>query len=174
MNYVWRVANILGNKMLICFSQVWLFAVLWTLAHQVPLSMGFSRQEYRSGLPCPSPRDLPNPGIKFAPLKSPALTGGFFTTSATWEAQNWQYLETEKVKSSSCWKVVDAVNIHGVKGEDNNLTVDILSLRHLQALCLNLRKMSGLQIQFCEILISNLNVPKSSSLLVVPLPLTFK
>ena len=83
-------------------------------------------------------------------------------------------METEKVKGSSCWKVVDAVNIHRVKEEDNNLTVDILSLRHIQALCLNLRKMSGLRIQFCEILTSNLNVPKSSSLPVVPLLLTFK
>ena len=42
----------------------------WTVAHQAPLSMGFSRQEYWSGLPCPSPGDLPNPGIK---PKSPAL-----------------------------------------------------------------------------------------------------
>ena len=69
--------------MLSHFSQVWLFATLWTVAHQAPLSMGFSRQEYWSGLPCPPPGDLPNPGIK--PM-SPALAGGFFTTSATWEA----------------------------------------------------------------------------------------
>ena len=45
-------------------SHVRLFATPWTIAHQAPLSMGFSRQEYRSGLPFPSPRDLPNPGIK--------------------------------------------------------------------------------------------------------------
>ena len=45
------------------------------------LFMGFSRQEHWSGLPCPSPGDLPNPGIKPASL-SPALAGGFFTTSA--------------------------------------------------------------------------------------------
>jgi len=43
---------------------------MWTVACQAPLSMGFSRQEYWSGLPCPPPRDLPNPGIKF---RSPAL-----------------------------------------------------------------------------------------------------
>ena len=47
--------------------------------------MGFSRQEYWSGLPLPSPEDLPNPGIKAMFLKFPALAGGFFTTSATWE-----------------------------------------------------------------------------------------
>ena len=49
----------------------------WTVTHQAPLSMGFSRQEYWSGLPFPSPGDLPNPRIK---LKSPLLPGRFFTT----------------------------------------------------------------------------------------------
>ena len=51
-----------------------------------PLSMGFSRQEYWSGLPFPPPGDLPDPGVKPTFLESPASTGGFFTTSATWEA----------------------------------------------------------------------------------------
>ena len=73
--------------MLGCFIQVQLFAVPWTVAHQAPLSMGFSRQEYWSGLPCPPPRDLPNSGIEPLSLMSPALAGRFFTTSATWEAQ---------------------------------------------------------------------------------------
>ena len=45
-------------------SRVQIFATLWTIAHQAPLSMGFSRQEYWSGLPFPSPGDLPNPGIE--------------------------------------------------------------------------------------------------------------
>ena len=58
----------------------------WTAACQAPLSMGFSRQEYWSGLPCPPPGYLPDPGIKPASLMSPALAGEFFTTSATWEA----------------------------------------------------------------------------------------
>ena len=51
-------------------SHVQLFATPWTVAYQAPLSMGFSRQEYCSGLPIPSPGDLPNPGIK---PRSPAL-----------------------------------------------------------------------------------------------------
>ena len=51
----------------------------WTEAHQVPLSMGFSRQEYWSGFPCPPPGDLPDPGIEPA---FPALVGGFFTTAS--------------------------------------------------------------------------------------------
>ena len=54
------------------------------VACQAPLSMGFSWQEYWSGLPCPPPRDLPDSGIKSTSLSSPALAGEFFTTSATW------------------------------------------------------------------------------------------
>ena len=53
------------------------FVTPWSVAHQAPLSMGFPRQEYWSGLPFPSPGDLPNPGIELEP---PALGGGFFTT----------------------------------------------------------------------------------------------
>ena len=57
-------------------SHVRLFATLWTVAHQVPPSMGFSRQEYWGGLPFPSTGDLPNPGIKpgFPTLEADALT----------------------------------------------------------------------------------------------------
>ena len=55
--------------------------------HQAPLSMGFSRQECWNVLPFPSPGDLPNPGIEPRSLKSPALAGGFFNISASWEAQ---------------------------------------------------------------------------------------
>ena len=59
-------------------------ATPWTVAGQAPLSMGFSRQECWSGLPCPSPGDLPDPGIKPESLMSPILAGGFFTTLTTW------------------------------------------------------------------------------------------
>ena len=52
----------------------------WTVVHQVPLSVGFPRQEYWSGLPSPSPEALPIPGMEPASPASPALTGGFFTT----------------------------------------------------------------------------------------------
>ena len=58
----------------------------WAAASQAPLSMGFSRQEYCSGLPCPPPGGLPDPESEPLSLLSPALAGGFFTTSATWEA----------------------------------------------------------------------------------------
>ena len=69
--------------MLIHFSCVWLFVTLWTVACQAPLSMGFSRREYWSGLPCPPPEDLPNPGIEPASLTFPALAGRFSATSTT-------------------------------------------------------------------------------------------
>ena len=55
------------------FSCVQLCATLWTAVCQAPLSMGFSRQEYWSGLPCPPPKDLPDPGIESLSLAAPAL-----------------------------------------------------------------------------------------------------
>ena len=77
------------------FSCVWLCATLWSVAHQVSLSMGFSRQGYWSGLPFPPPEDLPDPGIKPTSLSllSPAFAGGFFTTSFPWEVSLSDRLE---------------------------------------------------------------------------------
>ena len=69
--------------MLSQFSCVRLFATLWTVASQAPLSMGFSKQEYWSEFPFPSPWDLPNPGSEPASL---AFVGKFFASRATWEA----------------------------------------------------------------------------------------
>ena len=56
------------------------YATPWTVVHQAPLSMGFSRHEYWSGLPFPPPGDLPHPGIKPVSPVSPALANGFLTT----------------------------------------------------------------------------------------------
>ena len=72
-----------GACMLSCFSCVQLFVTPWTIACQALLSVGFFRQEYWSGLPCPPPGDLPNPGSKPASLLPPALAGRFFTIPAT-------------------------------------------------------------------------------------------
>ena len=71
------------HALLSCFSCARRFATLWTIAHQAPPSMGFSRQEYWSGLTCPPPGHLPDPGVKPNSLMSPVLAGEFFTTSAT-------------------------------------------------------------------------------------------
>ena len=62
---------------------VWPFGTPWNVIHQASLPMEFSRQEYWSGMPFPTPGDILEPVIKPA---SPALVGGFFTTSTTWEA----------------------------------------------------------------------------------------
>ena len=71
--------------MLSYLSRLWLYATLWTIARQAPLSMEFSRQEYWSGLPCLPPGDLPDPGMEPTSLRSPALAGRVFATSATWK-----------------------------------------------------------------------------------------
>ena len=72
-----------------CFSRIWLFATLWTIACQAALPgypwIGFSRQEYWSGFPFPSPGGLPHSRTEPSSFISPTLAGGFFTTS-TWEA----------------------------------------------------------------------------------------
>ena len=74
------------EDMLSHFSHMQPFVTLWTVAHQAPLSMGFSRQEYWCGLPFPSPGDLPNSVIGPTSLMSPALVDRFFTTRASWKA----------------------------------------------------------------------------------------
>ena len=61
------------------------FVIPWTVTHQAPLSKGFPKQEYWSGLLSPPPGDFPDPGIELVSLLSTALAGGFFTTSASWE-----------------------------------------------------------------------------------------
>ena len=86
-----------------CFSLVRLLGMLWTVA---PLSMGFPRQEYWSGLPCPPLGDLPNPGTEPVSLTSPVLAGGLFTTSATWGALSDVYMFLNRYnrnEQTTCW-----------------------------------------------------------------------
>ena len=78
------------NDSVLCVKSFQSYPTLFdpmTAAHQALLSMGFSKEDCWSGLPCLPPGDLPDPGIEPTSLISPALVGGFFTTSATWEAQ---------------------------------------------------------------------------------------
>ena len=88
LNTTWTV-SFLCTKLSMSTS----FATLWTVAHQVPLAMGFSRQ-YWSGLPFPAPGELPHPGIKPASLVSPESAGGFFTAEPLGKSEagvtSWQ------------------------------------------------------------------------------------
>ena len=90
---VFCVHNLCCTCMLSRSSHVQLFETSWTIACQAPLSTGFSRQEFWSGLPCPPPGDLPNSGTELASLMSPALASGFFTTSTIldnlWDDPQW-------------------------------------------------------------------------------------
>ena len=80
------------------FSRVRLFVTPWTIACQAPLSKRFSRQEHWSGLLCPSPGDLPDPGIKPVSLTIPAFVGGFFIANATWVHLKMEYYLAIKKK----------------------------------------------------------------------------
>ena len=107
-----------------------LCATLWTVAHQTPLSMGFSRQEYWSGLQWPPPVDLSNAGIKPTSLTSPALAGSFFTTGVgfyffsrgSFQPRDWihvscigrwiLYLGVTSSVQFSCSVVSDSLRLH--------------------------------------------------------------
>ena len=89
--------------MLSHFRHVPLFVTPWTVACQASLSMRLCRQEYWSGVPCSLPGDLPDPGTEPASLVSPALAGGLFITSATWETQA---IPTLFIKNNACIKLL--------------------------------------------------------------------
>ena len=78
----WTIIYICIHTHTHTYAAVWLFATPWTVARQAPLSVGFSRQEYCSGLSFPSPGDLYDPESNHV-----WLTGGFFTNCTTWEAR---------------------------------------------------------------------------------------
>ena len=100
------------------FSGVQLFTTPWTVAHQAPLPMEFSRPEYCSGLPFRHPGDLPDPGTKPASLPSSALAGGFFITSTTWKSNN------------PCWISASCVAPHFTDGETEALNKSLKISRH--------------------------------------------
>ena len=107
------VSPFLISQVLSHFSCIQLFGTLWTVNRQAPLSMGFSRQEYWSGLPFLSPRDLPDPGIEPASLMSLALVGQFFTAMATWETSfdlicvYKQWVVFSASQRRHCWQFVN-------------------------------------------------------------------
>ena len=109
--------------MLNCLCQVRLFVIPWTVARQATLSMGFSRQEYWSGLPCPPPGIFPSQGSNPGLLR---LLHWYFTTSATWEALGLPYglsnrmtsegipgIPSQLVSKESAWNAGDLGSIPG-------------------------------------------------------------
>jgi len=82
---------------------------------------GFSRQEYWSGLLCPSPGDLPYPGIESMSLMSPGLAGGFFTTSATWEALQSEWPSLKNLQITNTGKGVEIREPSYTVSENENL-----------------------------------------------------
>ena len=88
-------------------SHAWLFTTPWTVACKAPLPMGFSRQEYRSGSPCPSPEDLPDPGLEPMSHVSPALQVASLLLPDR-EAQSMSYKASKKrrqnISRGSGWK----------------------------------------------------------------------
>ena len=101
------------------FSRVWLFVTPWTVAHQAPLSMGFSRQEYWSGLLFPSPGNLPDPGIE---PRSPALEADVLTS----EPPEKPNCSKPKIKTK-CLKKQDERRHFTYKRTRIRITVDLSS-----------------------------------------------
>ena len=95
-------------------------AAAWTVVLQAPLSMGFSRQEHWSGLPFPTPEDLPDPRIEATSLVSPSLSGGFFTASATWEALSRDKAGRKEMRSLSLWGLCSKAWIWRLRGKDKS------------------------------------------------------
>ena len=100
-------------------SRVQLFAIPWTAAHQAPLSMGFSSQEYWSGLPFPTPGNVPDTGTEPISLVSPALAGRFFTTEPPRQSLPLRFLTSVCVMTAaaaakslqSCLTLCDPIDI---------------------------------------------------------------
>ena len=109
------------------FSCVWLCGMLWTAACQALLSMGFSSQEYPSGLLCPPQGDLSGPGIEPASLTSPLLAAGFFITSTTWEALKF----TIHVYNQWCLAVFQTFRKYSCDFwlEDENISLNVVETK---------------------------------------------
>ena len=105
-------------------SHVLFFVTPQTVARQAPLSMGFSRQEYWGSLPFPPPGDLPNPEIKPTSPVSPALAGGFFTTSAT--SKPFWYRNSEIIQSYSLTFSGSPYTFHVASSFEEFLPFDLL------------------------------------------------
>ena len=99
MNYlIQNASRAMLEKLMKLLSHVWLFVTPWTVARQTPLSMGFTRQEYWSGLPCPSPGDLPDPGIEPGSSALQPDTLLFEPPGKSWEAYRLLFIYNRTLK----------------------------------------------------------------------------
>ena len=98
---------------MLVISRVRYFGTAWTVARQAPLSLGFPRQEYWSGLPFPAPEDLPDTGTEPTCPATPALSGGFFTTALPGNGNPLQYSCLENLMDRGAWWAT----VHGVATE---------------------------------------------------------
>ena len=111
-----------------CFGCIRLCATLWTVACQAPLSMGFSRQEYWSRVPCPPQGDLPDPGIEPEPMcLTSAQADGFFTTSTMWEAPLLTLGKSPNLSMFSC----HVCNMELLRYTTQSMGVEIICSRHI-------------------------------------------
>ena len=107
-------------------SHVSAFATLWTVVCQAPLSMGFSRQEYWSGLPFPTPGDLSNPGIKPTSPKDPALAGGLLTTEPPGKPMVFYYSSSNELHHYSY-----LISVHQQQKQYNVLLKKNATIAHI-------------------------------------------
>ena len=131
-----RTMVVVGSR----FNRVRLCVTPGTAARQVPLSVGFSRQEYWHAMPYPPPGDLPDPGMDPESLMPPALAGGFFTTSAIWlqftssgSTLNSSYLAISTTSVPSSTKGLnssESLMRAGINFIQNPVNVDIIISSH--------------------------------------------
>ena len=119
------------------FSHVWLFETLWTVALQAFLSMGFSRKKYWSGLPCPPPGDLPDPGVKPMSPVAPALQADFYHW-ATREAQH-KSKHTQKLTTFIFQTIIWRLSSSDNWVENYNKWEKVLSIIHVHYLTVCMR-----------------------------------
>ena len=108
--------------MLSRFSHVQLFTILWTIACQAPLSMGFSRQEYWSGLPCPPPGDLPHPGTEPSLLRR-----------LHWQVNSLPLAPPGKLKYFQLYLLIFHSKIYSLSLGNSNLTAAAAAAKSLQS-----------------------------------------
>ena len=133
---------LLVNEWVKSLSRVRLFVTLWTVAHQAPPSLGFSRQEYWSGLPFPSPGELPDPGIE---PRSPALQADALTSEPPGKpnrALRAFAINCSFTSDAPPWIPLAVIHLLQVLRSSSGLWLDFLATRHHPHLTLQFAQLS--------------------------------